>query len=166
MDVYNTNQLRASETVHVITMLAGVGSLTMRISIHGMALNLLQTLYAARVEGETAGMQLRSIIDDLNSGETPDHLEKIAKILSKALVIGATSVGLKNIWKAPMDESRIRILAEIDVKNPDSQNVFRDFETEPKKNLVESVLMNAREDFCEATVVLEAHRNEERLERY
>ncbi|GJJ10340.1 hypothetical protein Clacol_004566 [Clathrus columnatus] len=105
-------------------MLAGIRSLTMRIPIHGIALNLLQTLYTARVEGENAGMQLRSIINDLNGAEylkllglchpypsgdiilfssepqtSLNDLEKVAKILSKALVIGATSVGLKNIWK-------------------------------------------------------------------
>lgn len=113
----DANQQRAGEVAHIITMLAGVGSLTMRVSIHGMALNLLQTLYTLHGDNEAVGMQLRGIIDELNSSEylkmfglcrpypsgdvilssefqiSIDDLEKITRILLRALLTGATSIG-------------------------------------------------------------------------
>lgn len=120
MNCQDANRQCAGEIAYIITMLAGVGGLTMRISVHGMALNMLQTLYASHAENESVGMQLRSIIDELNTSDvlkmfglcrpypsaditvtsssdtqvSIDDLEKITKILLKAIMTGVTGVGM------------------------------------------------------------------------
>ncbi|GJJ10371.1 hypothetical protein Clacol_004597 [Clathrus columnatus] len=148
----------------------------MRISIHGMTLNLLQTFYAARVEDETGGMQLRSIIDDLSGAghlklksilaENMDSCLAILRCLTNVVhTVGVHSkVPASLFWLGTtvLHPVVISIRAEVlqfmkaCVETLDKQNVFRDFEAEPNKNPVGFVLMNAHKDLREATVVLGA----------
>ena len=114
------NQLYAPEIAHLITMLAGTGSLSMRLSIYGMAVNLLQALHVARSEDEIVVVQLRQMLNDLmaspaltlfglerhypsseisllGSASAPisvDSLERITDILLRAFELGSRSIGM------------------------------------------------------------------------
>lgn len=114
------NQLYAPEIAHLITMLGGTGSLSMRLSTYGMAVNLLQSLHMSRSDDGEAVLQLRQMIDDLKTPQalklfgltrcypsseisilepasnsiSTESLEKITEILLRALELGSQSVGM------------------------------------------------------------------------
>lgn len=114
------NQLYAPEIAHLVTMLAGTGSLSMRLSTYGMAMNLIQTLYMAQFEDKAVAIQLVQILEDLRTpqclnlfGLDRDHasseislrgsasvsisadcLEKITDLLLRTLELGPRSVGV------------------------------------------------------------------------
>jgi len=111
------NQLFVSETAHLITLLAGSGPVLMRTTIHGMAINLLQSLYVSKVDDPTVGPKLKQLLEEAHEpavlalfglvsiGPTRDYglmdstldtlsvnaLEELALYLNKVLILGAQS---------------------------------------------------------------------------
>lgn len=123
------NQLFVSETVHLITLLAGSGPVLMRTTIHGMAINLLQSLYVSKVDDPTVGPKLKLLLEEahdptvlalfglVSTGPSRDYslidttvdtlsvnaLEELSLYLNKVLVLGAqssTGSNLINVWRA------------------------------------------------------------------
>jgi hypothetical protein len=113
------NQLYAPEIAHLVAMLAGTGSLSMRLATYGMAVNLLQALHVARSDDGGVVNQLLQMLDDLTTPQalklfgldrlypsseisllesasisiSADSLEEISDILLRALTLGSQSVG-------------------------------------------------------------------------
>lgn len=109
------NQLFIPEIVHLISLLAGSGPLIMRTTIHGMAVNLIQSLYVSRADDSGAAPKLRQILDEAHTPEvlalfglssngpigdysiaegshdnlSVDNLEELAKYLLKIILAGA-----------------------------------------------------------------------------
>ncbi|KZV78316.1 hypothetical protein EXIGLDRAFT_717056, partial [Exidia glandulosa HHB12029] len=119
-------QLFVPETAHLITILASVGTVIMRTSVHGLALNLIQSLFASRLDHAQSAEQLRVLLDvatspetlrsfglsradqssEFNAAETfndveaVDALENITKLLVKVIAAAAPSIALQNVWRA------------------------------------------------------------------
>jgi hypothetical protein len=110
------SQLYAPEIASAITMLIGIGSLSMRLAVYGMATNLLKGLHTAQADRGGKTVQLHNLIEELKSAEsealfglikkypsgpltllntssqvTVQTLEKITEMLSRALNSGASS---------------------------------------------------------------------------
>ncbi|EJD36584.1 hypothetical protein AURDEDRAFT_117057 [Auricularia subglabra TFB-10046 SS5] len=128
---YNTRhpiqtQLFVPETAHLATILASVGTVVMRTSVHGLVLNLIQSLYASRQEHAASAEALRELLDTatqpetlkwfgltrgeqngefslaetFNDVEAVDALENITRFLVKVIAAAAPSEVLENIWRA------------------------------------------------------------------
>jgi hypothetical protein len=124
---YNTkipvhNQLFVPETVHLITLLAATGPTLMRSTVHGMAVNLIQSLYISRADDPVAAPRLRQLLEEAQSptillmfGLVPngpigdysiaecsqdtvavDTLENLAKFLLRVISAGAQTNGTPN----------------------------------------------------------------------
>lgn len=113
------NQLFVSETAHLVTLLAGSGPVLMRTTVHGMAVNLIQSLYVSKADDSLVAPKLKSILEDAHSpatlalfglvstGPVGDYaiwekgndklsveaLEGLAKLMVKILTLGAQSSG-------------------------------------------------------------------------
>lgn len=125
---YNTRhpiqtQLFVPETAHLITILASVGTVVVRTSVHGLALNLIQSLFASRLDHAQSAEQLRVLLDVATSPETlrwfgltradqsgefsvaetfndvesVDALENIAKLLVKVMAAAAPNLGTPSL---------------------------------------------------------------------
>ncbi|PVG03445.1 hypothetical protein CPB86DRAFT_723065 [Serendipita vermifera] len=123
------NQLFVAETAHLITLLAGAGPVLMRVTVHGIAVNLIQSLYVSKADDPTVAPKLRQLLSEIHSAETltnfglvshgpvgdygvpdtvsdtlsVDTLEELTKFLMKALALGAHSSSgsnLINVWRA------------------------------------------------------------------
>ncbi|KAF8524568.1 hypothetical protein BU17DRAFT_84597 [Hysterangium stoloniferum] len=120
------NQLFVPEIIHLTTLLCATGSLPMRLTVYGLAINLIQSLYTARVEDEGAASRLMSLLDrasqndvlhffglhrgypssgitmnDYTTDQIPiSALEGITALFIEALTHGAQSGGLMNIWRS------------------------------------------------------------------
>lgn len=111
------NQLFVSETAHLITLLAGAGPVLMRTTVHGMAVNLIQSLYVSKADDTIVAPKLKAILEEAHSKEvlamfglistgpvgdyavleegsdvlSVDALEGLAKLMIKILTLGAQS---------------------------------------------------------------------------
>jgi hypothetical protein len=111
------NQLFVAETAHLITLLAGSGPVLMRVTVHGIAVNLIQSLYVSKADDPTVAPKLKQLLSDIHSAETlanfglvshgpvgdygipdtvsdtlsVDTLEELTRFLMKALALGAHS---------------------------------------------------------------------------
>lgn len=117
------NQLFIPETVHLITLLAATGPTLMRSTVHGMAVNLIQSLYVSRADDPVAAPRLRQLLEEAESsavllmfglvpnGPIGDHsiaegsqdmvavdmLEALAKFLLRVISAGAQTSGMPQI---------------------------------------------------------------------
>lgn len=113
------NQLFVPEIAHLTTMLCATGSLPMKTTIYGIAMNLIQSLHIARAEHDMSAMELKKLLDDaaqqdilqkfglvraypsseFTSVESPSDqipmlaLEGITELLIKVMNHGAHSTG-------------------------------------------------------------------------
>ncbi|KAF8522891.1 hypothetical protein BU17DRAFT_64094 [Hysterangium stoloniferum] len=142
------SQMCAPEVAYAITMMIGIGPLSVRLTVYAMATNLLQALHAAQAEeGGNIG-QLRNLIEEMEGAEsqalfglikkyptcpctllddtsnriTVQSLEKITDILSRALHLGTPSVDTRNVWHA-----RWMSLACFTAFHPSPYGQFRGF---------------------------------------
>lgn len=72
---YNTrqpvqSQLYAPETSHLIVALAAVGPIHTRIAVHGLLVNLIQSLHASRADNSESAEELRILLEDAVSAQT------------------------------------------------------------------------------------------------
>lgn len=124
---YNTkvpvhNQLFVPETVHLITLLAATGPTLMRSTVHGIVVNLIQSLYVSRADDPIAAPRLRQLLEEAQSpsvllmfGLVPngpigdysiaegsqdtvavDTLEALATFLLRVISAGAQTNGMPN----------------------------------------------------------------------
>ncbi|KAF9266130.1 hypothetical protein L218DRAFT_1016740 [Marasmius fiardii PR-910] len=121
------NQLYVPEVIHIVTLVAGVGTTIVRKSVYGIVVNLVQCLYLARVE-ETAVPELTQLISDCSQSETlklfglsrltstseyasddvyPDNIkegieiqERLTAFLLRVMSICSGSKGQLNAWRA------------------------------------------------------------------
>jgi neurofibromin 1 len=131
VSLYNTRapiqtQLYAPEIVHLIPLLAFTGPLLMKLSVHAILTNFIQSLSIARADDPEASEKLHQLMtqactDDtlqifglvrcengqqyttLETGTemiTVDALEKITRFLLDVIETGAPSTGLGNAWRA------------------------------------------------------------------
>lgn len=129
---YNTkipvhNQLFVPETVHLITLLAATGPTLMRSTVHGMAVNLIQSLYVSRADDPIAAPRLRQLLEEAQSSAvllmfglvpngpigdhsiaegsqdmvTVDTLEALAKFLLRVISAGAQTNGMPQLNTTP-----------------------------------------------------------------
>jgi hypothetical protein len=119
------NQLFVSETAHLITLLAGGGPALMRTTVHGIAINLIQSLYVSKVDDSIVAPKLRALLEEAHSKDvlsmfglvstgpvgdyslveegidylSVDSLEGLAKLMIKILTLGAQS-SCKSIYSS------------------------------------------------------------------
>ncbi|KIJ35291.1 hypothetical protein M422DRAFT_34700 [Sphaerobolus stellatus SS14] len=124
--VMGLTQVCVPEIAFVVTMLAGLGALTMRLSVYGLVCNLIQSLLVSRAGDDSSTLPLRRLSDEMNtrpminlfgldrpyasaeiggpetmSQTLPiDSIEKITELLVRILEVGAGSSGLDNVWRA------------------------------------------------------------------
>jgi hypothetical protein len=122
------NQLFVSETAHLITLLAGSGPVLMRTTVHGMAINLLQSLYVSKVDDPTVGPKLKQLLEEahepavlalfglISAGPIREYslmdstldtlsvnaLEELALYLNKVLILGAQSSSEPFVYDRPV----------------------------------------------------------------
>ena len=113
------NQLFVPEIAHLTTMLCATGTLPVKTTIYGIAMNLIQSLHIARAEEEGSATQLKRLLDEASHHDVlrkfglvhaypsseytsieypPDQiplqaLEGITQLLIEALTYGAQSIG-------------------------------------------------------------------------
>jgi hypothetical protein len=112
------NQLYVPEIVHIVSLVAGMGTTIVRKSVYGIMMNLLQCLYLAHTEEPSAPQHLQLIADfssedalklfglvrptptsEYASFHAPndkvaiDNQEQLAKMLSRVLEVTAESKG-------------------------------------------------------------------------
>ena len=119
------NQMFVSDIAHLVTLLAGIGQTSVRVSVHGLASNLLHSLYVAHGEGPV-GANIRNLLEEVNSQEklhlfglakmsisseyschdpqteqeAVDTVEELSFFMQKVIATCSGSVGLSNIWQA------------------------------------------------------------------
>lgn len=62
-------QLFVPEIVHLVTLISSTGTVGIRLSVHGIVMNMLQTLTVGR-SGETTSPEIRVLLDECASPET------------------------------------------------------------------------------------------------
>lgn len=62
-------QLFVPEIVHLVTLISSTGSVGIRLSVHGIVMNMLQTLTIGR-SGDTPSPEIRILLDECASPET------------------------------------------------------------------------------------------------
>lgn len=119
------NQMFVSDITHLVTLLAGIGQTSVRVSVHGLASNLLHSLYVAHGDGPV-GANIRNLLEEVNSQEklhlfglakmsisseylchdpqteqeAVDTVEELSSFMQKVIATCSGSVGLSNIWQA------------------------------------------------------------------
>ncbi|GAW06426.1 ras gtpase activator [Lentinula edodes] len=120
------NQLYVPEIVHVVTLVAGVGSTLIRKSVYGIIINLVQSLYLARLD-EGSAPELLQLIEEMTTQEHVLNLfglsrltttseytsfdvdkeksiiyqqEKLTALLIRSMDVSSGSKGQLNVWKA------------------------------------------------------------------
>ncbi|PFH50162.1 hypothetical protein AMATHDRAFT_80979 [Amanita thiersii Skay4041] len=119
------NQFHVPEIIYLTSLVAGAGPTTVRKSIYGIVMNLLQSLYITRSD-DIPGPKLLElinecakpdklklfglvrdtptsdygIIDPINDKEYLDILENLTRLLSQIMELTCGSKGLLNVWRA------------------------------------------------------------------
>ena len=62
-------QLFVPEIVHLVTLISATGSVGIRLSVHGIVMNMLQTLTVGR-SGDTPSPEIRILLDECASADT------------------------------------------------------------------------------------------------
>jgi hypothetical protein len=62
-------QLFVPEIVHLVTLISSTGAVGIRLSVHGIVMNMLQTLTVGR-SGDTPSPEIRILLDECASPET------------------------------------------------------------------------------------------------
>ncbi|KAJ3936091.1 MAG: hypothetical protein NXY57DRAFT_886591 [Lentinula lateritia] len=120
------NQLYVPEIVHIVTLVAGVGSTLIRKSVYGIIINLVQSLYLARLD-EGSAPELLQHIEEMTTQEHVLNLfglsrltttseytsfdvdkeksiiyqqEKLTALLIRSMDVSSGSKGQLNVWKA------------------------------------------------------------------
>jgi len=62
------NQLYVPEVIHVVSLVAGIGSTLVRKTVYGIVINLLQSVYMPRLE-EGTEQELKQLITDCSTQE-------------------------------------------------------------------------------------------------
>ncbi|KAG7097519.1 hypothetical protein E1B28_004862 [Marasmius oreades] len=121
------NQLYVPEVIHIVTLVAGVGSTIVRKSVYGIIVNLVQCLYLARTEQSTAP-ELAQLVSDCSQTEVlklfglsrltatseyasydvyPDNTkegieiqERLTAFLLRVMSVCSGSKGQLNAWRA------------------------------------------------------------------
>ncbi|KAH7098759.1 hypothetical protein BKA62DRAFT_711739 [Auriculariales sp. MPI-PUGE-AT-0066] len=119
-------QLYAPETAHLIVILAGVGPINMRVMVHGLLVNLVQSLHSSRIDSPEIADQLRVLLEESAHAETlrwfglsriedggepnmpltfsdveaVDALENITRYLKRVLTIASCNQTMYNTWAA------------------------------------------------------------------
>ncbi|KAJ4479043.1 hypothetical protein J3R30DRAFT_2708420 [Lentinula aciculospora] len=120
------NQLYVPEIVHIVTLVAGVGSTLIRKSVYGIVLNLVQSLYLARLD-EGPAPELLQLIEEMSTQENVLNLfglsrstptseyssfdgdkdkaviyqqEELTALLVHFMDVSSGSKGQLNVWKA------------------------------------------------------------------
>ncbi|THV03328.1 hypothetical protein K435DRAFT_835905 [Dendrothele bispora CBS 962.96] len=123
------NQLYVPEVIHVVSLVAGVGSTLVRKTVYGIIINLLQSLYMPRLE-EGIEQELKQLIADCSTQEvlhlfglsrptstseyssfeipndktSIDMQSKLTALLARILEVSSGSRGLclgqLNVWRA------------------------------------------------------------------
>ncbi|CCM02314.1 uncharacterized protein FIBRA_04405 [Fibroporia radiculosa] len=120
------SQLFVPETVHLVILTAGIGQASVRTSVYGLVVNLLNTLYTARIIDSTASPEIQLLlseceqrdtlrlfglsrptptseyinVDPANDKSYIDTLESLVQFLGRVLETIAGTKGLLNVWRA------------------------------------------------------------------
>lgn len=90
-------QLYLPETLHVLTMLAGVGPPLVRQAVYGLCVNTLRTLAAVPPSGEMDSQALLELLGRAQGADAKAWFEGAApglpEYLSEVLVAAAVSMG-------------------------------------------------------------------------
>ncbi|KAH8118768.1 hypothetical protein DFH11DRAFT_1839273 [Phellopilus nigrolimitatus] len=116
-------QLLVPEILHLVTLLASQGDMTMRNTIYGLALQLIQSLYMMHLDDSNLSSEIRALLLELSLPKTiclfglmqtstgsefvvldshngRECLEGLARWLLRAVNICAGNTGLANVWRA------------------------------------------------------------------
>ncbi|KAF5371189.1 hypothetical protein D9758_004214 [Tetrapyrgos nigripes] len=119
------NQLYVPEVVHIISLVAGIGSTLVRKTVYGIVVNLLQSLYMPRLEDGTE-QELAQLIQDCSTSDvlhlfglhrptstseycsfdipsdktSIDMQSKLTALLARTLEVLACTRGQLNVWRA------------------------------------------------------------------
>ncbi|KAJ3987640.1 hypothetical protein F5890DRAFT_1563214 [Lentinula detonsa] len=120
------NQLYVPEIAHIVTLVAGVGSTLIRKSVYGIVINLVQSLFFARLDDGPAP-ELLQLVEQMTTQETILNLfglsrltttseysifdadkekaiiyqqEKLTALLVRIMDVSSGSKGQLNVWKA------------------------------------------------------------------
>lgn len=63
------SQLYVPETVHLVTLIAATGQISVRSSVYGIVVNLLQAVYIAKMGDTSAGPDIRTLLDEFSQPE-------------------------------------------------------------------------------------------------
>ena len=120
------------ELIHLTTLVAGVGQISVRKSVYGVIMNLLQSLYISRsddIPSEellqlmkecTKPAKLRlfgllrdtpssdyGIVDPINDKDFLDSLEGLTRLLSKIMIMASGSPGKHDSYKSQVSRTMI-----------------------------------------------------------
>lgn len=119
------NQLYVPEVIHVVALVAGLGSTIVRKSVYGIVMNLLQSLYLACIEDAPAP-EILELITEFSHDNTVklfgltratqtseytcydpptdkvsiDNQQQLTELLARILEVTSGTKGLLNVWRA------------------------------------------------------------------
>lgn len=104
------NQLFVPETAHLITLLAGSGPVLMRTTVHGMAVNLIQSLYVSKADDANAAPKLRQLLEEVH---TPEVLAMFGLISNGPIGDYGFSAGASDVLPVDTLEGLARFMLKI-----------------------------------------------------